>query len=117
LDVRRHPGGDIVAANSDKSTIVAGLRQPDFGDNVTIMTPLMSPLQCLMARCALRLSVRDLASRAGVGVNTVSRFENNGDALTGTIRKMQDILEGEGAVFLIDDGSGEGVRIGVRNEK
>lgn len=64
-----------------------------------------------MARAALCWSVRDLAANAGVGLNTVTRFENGNDTLASTIRKMRDVLEGAGIVFVEANGLGPGVRL------
>jgi len=55
-----------------------------------------------MARAGLRLSVRDLACKAMVGVNTVSRFENGANTESLSIRRLQTALEAAGAVFLPD---------------
>jgi len=65
--------------------------------------------QVRMACAALNWSVRDLAERAGVAVNSVSRFENGADALGETLGKFQRVLEAEGIEFL--NGDGPGVRL------
>ncbi|AWJ85215.1 transcriptional regulator [Azospirillum sp. TSH58] len=77
----------------------------------------MTPRQCAMARAALRLSVRDLAAAAMVGVNTVSRFENGKNTEDLSIKRMQTALESAGVAFIGDGeqslGGGLGVRLSV----
>ena len=60
----------------------------------------MTPEQSRAARGILGWNVRDLAKGAGVGVNTVSRFENSGEAMHSTVTKMQSALEAAGVVFI-----------------
>jgi transcriptional regulator with XRE-family HTH domain len=67
--------------------------------------------QCLMARAALGLSVRDLAAQAKVSTNTITRLER-GEALG--VRKLGIIrtaLEAAGVEFIDEDGGGPGVRL------
>ncbi len=73
---------------------------------------MISRIQVRMARAALGWSVRDLASRAGLAANTVSRFENGSDAYGDTLAKIQRALEQAGIIFIdqIDD-AGPGVRL------
>ena len=59
----------------------------------------MTPMQCRMARAGLEWSARQLASRAGIGVNTVARFEQGNEVLHGTVRKLRTVLESEGVTF------------------
>lgn len=73
--------------------------------------------QLRMARAALNWSVRDLAVRAGVAANTVSRYENGSDAYGETLLKLQRTLEAAGLVFLNDDGAGPGVRLEKKGRK
>jgi transcriptional regulator with XRE-family HTH domain len=70
--------------------------------------------QLKMARAALGWSVRDLAKRAGVAANTVSRYENGADAYGDTLAKLQRALEAGGVVFLNENGDGPGVRLKKR---
>jgi transcriptional regulator with XRE-family HTH domain len=72
--------------------------------------PMITREQLKMARAALDWSVRDLATRAGVAGNTVSRYENGSDAYGDTLTKLRRALEAGGIVFLDDDGRGPGVR-------
>jgi predicted transcriptional regulator len=53
-----------------------------------------------MARAALSLSNGDLARRAGVGVNTVSRFELGQDVRLSSVLAIRAALEACGAVFV-----------------
>ncbi|MBF0324229.1 MAG: helix-turn-helix transcriptional regulator [Alphaproteobacteria bacterium] len=75
----------------------------------------MNPEQSRAARGILGWSVRDLAEKAGVGVNTVSRFENSGEAMHSTVTKMQAALETGGVSFIpagdYQGNGGAGVRL------
>jgi transcriptional regulator with XRE-family HTH domain len=64
--------------------------------------------QCRMARAALRISVRDLAAIARVGVNTVVRFEGGEKLQDRTIDAIRMALEKAGIEFNAD---GRGVRL------
>ncbi len=64
-----------------------------------------------MARAALGWSVRDLASRAGLAANTVSRYENGTDAYGETLTKIQRALEDAGIIFIDENDEGPGVRL------
>ncbi len=66
-----------------------------------------------MARAALGWSVRDLASRAGLAANTVSRYENGTDAYGETLTKIQRALEDAGIIFIDENDEGPGVRLKV----
>jgi transcriptional regulator with XRE-family HTH domain len=67
------------------------------------------PLQCRMARAALGLGVRQLATAAKVSVDTVARFER-GDELKGrTIDALRRALESAGVEFT--NGDQPGVRL------
>lgn len=77
---------------------------------------MISPAQLRMARAALDLGVRDVAKLAGVGPNTVSRYENGADARGSTIMRLQRALEQAGVVFLDENGGGPGVRLRNREQ-
>ncbi len=64
-----------------------------------------------MARAALGWSVRELASRAGLAANTVSRYENGTDAYGETLTKIQRSLEDAGIIFIDENDEGPGVRL------
>ena len=71
--------------------------------------------QVRMARAALGWGVRELADKAGVTANTVSRYENGADALGATLTKIQRALEAAGVEFLDQDNGGPGVRLRAGN--
>ncbi|KFC69293.1 putative transcription factor, MBF1 like protein precursor [Bosea sp. LC85] len=64
-----------------------------------------------MARAALNWSMPELAQRAGVGVNTVNRFEAGQDARMSSVEKMQAALSEAGVIFIAENGEGAGVRL------
>ena len=68
-------------------------------------------VQVRMARAALGWSVRDLASRAGLAANTVSRYENGTDAYGETLTKIQRAFEQAGIIFIDENDEGPGVRL------
>lgn len=73
---------------------------------------MITRLQLRLARTALGWGVRDLADKAGVSPNTVSRFENGGGARADTLGHLQEILEDAGVVFVpADETAGVGVRL------
>ena len=74
----------------------------------------MTAEQLRMARAAVKLSVRELAEKADVTPNTVSRIENGGDAMASTLSKLRDVLEREGIEFIPENGGGAGVRLKER---
>ncbi len=67
-----------------------------------------------MARAALGWSVRELASKAGLAANTVSRYENGTDAYGETLIKIQRAFEQAGIIFIDEDEFGPGVRLRER---
>jgi len=77
----------------------------------------MKPIQLKMARTALGWGVRELAKKAGVTANTVTRIENGADAKQSTIEKLQQALEGAGVEFIDENGGGPGVRLRKRHQK
>jgi transcriptional regulator with XRE-family HTH domain len=64
-----------------------------------------------MARAALGWSIIDLGRAAGVGANTVNRFESGQDARLSSVTKMQSALESAGIIFVAENGDGPGVRL------
>ena len=73
---------------------------------------MITPLQVKMARTALGWGVRDLAKKAELAANTVSRFENGSDVMVGTLSQMQKAMEDAGVIFVpADDTGGPGVRL------
>jgi transcriptional regulator with XRE-family HTH domain len=72
---------------------------------------MLSREQLRMARAALGWGLKDLAERASVGVNTITRFENGADVYSETLRKIEAALEGEGIQFGKDDDGSLWVRL------
>jgi transcriptional regulator with XRE-family HTH domain len=81
-------------------------------DNVT-----MTPIQLRMARAAVGWGVRELAEKAGVTANTVTRIENGSDARLSTVDRLRQALEAAGVVFIDENGGGPGVRLRKRQQK
>ena len=71
---------------------------------------MISREQIKMARAALGWGVRDLAEKAGVTANTISRYENGADALGETLGKIENALK-EHVEFIPENGGGAGVRL------
>jgi len=69
----------------------------------------MRPVQLRMARAAVGWGVRELAKKAGVTANTVTRIENGADAKQSTINRLQSALEAAGVEFT--NGDQPGVRL------
>ncbi|WP_310354251.1 helix-turn-helix domain-containing protein [Methylobacterium sp. BE186] len=68
-----------------------------------------------MARAALGWSTQDLAREAGIGINTVNRFEAGQDARVSSLEKMRQALEDAGLEFIPENGGGAGVRLRKKN--
>ena len=69
----------------------------------------MKAIQLRMARAAIGWGVRELAEKAGVTANTVTRIENGADAKQSTIDALQRALEAAGIEFT--NGDQPGVRL------
>ena len=69
----------------------------------------MRAIQLRMARAAIGWGVRELAEKAGVTANTVTRIENGADAKQSTIGALQRALEAAGIEFT--NGDQPGVRL------
>ena len=69
----------------------------------------MKAIQLKMARAAIGWGVRELAEKAGVTANTVTRIENGADAKQSTIDALQRALEAVGIEFT--NGDQPGVRL------
>lgn len=72
----------------------------------------MKPVQMRMARAALGWNVRELADRAGVSANTISRIETGADAKGSTLDAIRAALEAGGVEFT--NGEAYGVRVPKR---
>ncbi|MFG1188629.1 helix-turn-helix domain-containing protein [Xanthobacter flavus] len=64
-----------------------------------------------MARAALGWNTQELAATAGVGLNTVNRFEAGQEARVSSVEKMRSALEAAGVIFVPENGEGPGVRL------
>jgi transcriptional regulator with XRE-family HTH domain len=69
----------------------------------------MKAIQLRMARAAVGWGVRELAEKAGVAANTVTRIENGADAKQSTMDALQGALEAAGVEFT--NGQQPGVRL------
>ncbi|WJR68146.1 helix-turn-helix transcriptional regulator [Neorhizobium sp. CSC1952] len=77
----------------------------------------MTPAQLRMARVALRIGVRELASMAGVTTATITRYENErGGLLAATRDKIQAALESAGITFLDEGDIAGGPGVSLRQE-
>jgi transcriptional regulator with XRE-family HTH domain len=72
----------------------------------------MTPVQIKMARAAVGWGVRELAKKAGITANTVTRIENGSDAKQSTIEAIRRALEAAGVEFTNGDAPGEKLRKG-----
>jgi transcriptional regulator with XRE-family HTH domain len=70
---------------------------------------LINAKQCRMARAALQISVRELASMAKVATDTVSRLEAGKRLKPRTVEAIQHALEKAGVEFT--NGDKPGVRM------
>jgi len=64
-----------------------------------------------MARVATGLSLRELAEKAGVSPNTVSRLERGEELKPLTVLTIRTALETAGVDFIAENGGGAGVRL------
>ncbi len=73
---------------------------------------MLTGTQVRMARAAVGWGVRELAEKAKINPNTVSRIENGGDALASTLDRIQAALEDAGVIFIDqNEEGGPGVRL------
>jgi transcriptional regulator with XRE-family HTH domain len=75
----------------------------------------MTPVQLRMARAAVGWGVRELAAKAGITANTVTRIENGADAKHSTIERLRGALEAAGIEFT--NGDQPGVRLRKRQSR
>ena len=76
----------------------------------------MDPAQMRMARAALGWGVRELAEKAGVTANTVTRIENGSDAKRSTLDAIRSSFETAGIEFIPENGGGAGIRFRERKD-
>jgi len=72
---------------------------------------MINGIQIRMARAALKWGVRDLAEKAGVNPNTVSRIETGGGVQVSSLEKLESTLLEAGIEFIPENGGGVGVRL------
>src|ERR1700722_15012712 len=76
------------------------------------MSSMMLPIHVRMARAALNWTLRDLAKRAQVNLNTVARYEDGKEVLSGTIQRLEKVFAAEGVSFIHEDAiGGVGIRL------
>lgn len=66
----------------------------------------MNATQCRMARAATGLGVRELAQRAQVAIDTVTRLERGETLRPRTLKAMRVVLEEAGAIFVENEEEG-----------
>ena len=73
---------------------------------------MMQSIHLRMARAALGWTVRDLENKSKINKNTISRYEAGREVLSGTIDKLEKVLESAGITFIQeDDLGGPGIRM------
>ena len=90
--------------------LAAGLRNSE-AENMVVpeSPPQISSAQMRAARSLLDWSREETASKCGVGINTLARFETEGRLPSSrTLAGILAVLSAEGIVFVSDDGT-EGV--------
>ena len=76
----------------------------------------MDPAQMRMARAALGWGVRELAEKAGITANTVTRIENGADAKRSTLDAIRSTFEAANIEFIPENGGGAGIRFRDRRK-
>jgi hypothetical protein len=71
-----------------------------------LVTANITPAQCRMARAALKMGVRELATLAQVSTNTITRFELDEPLRQRTVGAIILALEAVGVVFIDPDADG-----------
>jgi len=71
---------------------------------------MLLPAQVRMARAGLGWSLLDLAERAQINPNTVSRYERGAEVRSGVLQKIEAVFRAEGIVFF-DDGVEAGIKV------
>ena len=72
----------------------------------------MLPLHVRMARAALGWTAQELAERAKINLNTVSRFESGREVKSGTLARIETAFAAAGIVLIDEDiQGGPGVRL------
>lgn len=77
-----------------------------------IISAMITPTQCRMARAALQWNLKDLAERSRVNHVTINRFEMGQAASNpSTLAAIRAALETAGVEFIPENGGGAGVRL------
>jgi len=76
------------------------------------MTIMITPAQSRMARAALNMGAEETRKLAGLGANTLNRFENGGGIMAATMEKLVLTYQAKGIEFP----DAETVRIGSPQE-
>jgi transcriptional regulator with XRE-family HTH domain len=101
----KKPGGGLTHIKLEQGTNL--LQQKRHSTDVDIVA--MKAIQLRMARAAIGWGVRQLAEKAGVTANTVTRIENGADAKESTLNALKGALEAAGIEFT--NGKQPGVRL------
>jgi transcriptional regulator with XRE-family HTH domain len=64
-----------------------------------------------MARAALDLGIRELAGKAKISTNTLTRFERGEPLRERTVDAIRAALEAAGVELIAENGGGAGVRL------
>lgn len=72
---------------------------------------MVTSAQLRAARGLLNWTVRDLAEKASVHRNTVTRIENDATGAGHAIEALRAALEAAGVEFIPENGGGPGVRL------
>jgi ribosome-binding protein aMBF1 (putative translation factor) len=96
-------------------TVYKQSRSYRYNVNSNLYIVPMRAIQLRMARAAVGWGVRELAEKAGVTANTVTRIENGADAKQSTLDRLKSALEAAGVEFIDENGGGPGVR--MRNQQ
>lgn len=78
---------------------------------------MLTAAQVRMARGALDLSIRQLAEKAELHHNTISRIENGERVARGTLLVLKEVFEQAGIAFIPENGGGAGVRLRERSKE
>ncbi len=65
---------------------------------------MITSAQLRMARAALQWGVRELAKKAELNPNTITRIENGKSAMSDTLMSLRKVLEEAGVEFIGTDG-------------
>src|SRR5258707_9931433 len=92
-------GNHVFAPQTELVHCTRTLRSNWYNVNSCLYNIPMNPIQLRMARAAVGWGVRELAEKAGITANTITRIENGADAKQSTIDKLRRALEAAGVEF------------------